>query len=330
MITYLKQPRLEHPQLLAAWPGMGYVASKTVSYLADGLKAERFAFINPDNYFTPTGVSVENSLARIPPLPSSSFYFWKNPRTGSDLILFLGDSQPPGELQIRMAREVIGLAVKMGVFRVWTFAAAPAPIQHQDEPRIWSVAGTAELKRYLTGEGISLLETGHITGLNGLLLGAAAEAEIPGICLLGEIPHYTVNFENPRAAAEILRLLQRLLSFRIDLLPLQVDIEEYDQEITRLGRKAQETMAGLIYPGQDMGDFEEMMEDEEGEEEEEEESPPLTAEGRRRIEELFRQVRKDPLQAPRLKEELDRWGVYHQYEDRFLDLFRGEQGPRDN
>lgn len=329
MITYLKQPRLKHPQLLAAWPGMGYVASKTVSYLADALKAERFAFINPDNYFTPTGVTVENSLARIPPLPSSSFYFWKNPRPGSDLIFFLGDSQPPAELQIRMAREVIGLAIKLEVFRIWTFAAAPAPIQHQSDPRLWAVAGTAELKRYLLSEGISLLETGHITGLNGLLLGAAAEARISGICLLGEIPHYTVNFENPRASAAILRLLQRLLSFRIDLLPLQVDIEEYDQEISRLGRKAQETMAGLIYPGQDGEDYGEEMEDED-EEEEGEEPEPLTEEARRRIEDLFRKVARDPLQAPRLKEELDRWGVYHLYEDRFLDLFRGGEGPRDN
>ncbi len=330
MITYLKQPRLKHPQLLAAWPGMGYVASKTVSFLADALEAERFAFINPDNYFTPTGVAVENSLARIPPLPSSSFYFWKNPGSGSDLVFFLGDAQPPAELQIRMAREVAGLAGKMGVFRLWTFAAAPAPIQHQDDPRLWGVAGTDELKRYLLAEGITLLENGHITGLNGLLLGAAAEAKIPGICLLGEIPHYTVNFENPRAAGAIIGLLQRLLSFRVDLLQLQVDIEEYDQEISRLGRKAQETMAGLIYPPHETDEFDEMLDDEEGEEPEEEEPRPLTEEARRKIEELFRRVRRDPLQAPRLKEELDRWGVYHQYEDRFLDLFRGEQGLRDN
>ncbi len=330
MITYLKQPRLEHPQLLAAWPGMGYVASKTVSYLADALKAERFAFINPDSYFSPTGVVVEDALARIPPLPSSNFYFWKNPRPGSDLILFVGESQPPAELQIRMAREVVGLALKMGAFRLWTFAAAPSPIQHQDDPRIWSVAGTPELKQLLNSEGVSLLESGHITGLNGLLLGAAAEARIPGICLLGEIPHYTVNFENPRAAATILRLLQRILSFQIDLIPLQADIEEYDQEISRLGRKAQETMAGLIYPDRESEDYDEMMEEEEEEEAEEEEPGTPTEEARRRIEDLFRLVARDPRQAPRLKEELDRWGLYHLYEDRFLDLFRGKDGPRDN
>ncbi|MFH1039445.1 MAG: PAC2 family protein, partial [PVC group bacterium] len=63
MITHLKQLRLDHPQMLAAWPGMGYVASKTVSYLVETLGADRFAFINPDNYFSPASVIVEESVA---------------------------------------------------------------------------------------------------------------------------------------------------------------------------------------------------------------------------------------------------------------------------
>ncbi len=332
MITYLKQPRLDHPQMLAAWPGMGYVASKTVSYLVEALCADRFAFINPDNYFSPSSVIVENSVASIPALPSSNFYFWRNPSSGSDLILFLGDSQPSTHLQIRMAREVIGLATKMSVYRMWTFAAAPASIQHKDVPRIWGVTSSVELSEYLSGHDVSLLEMGHISGLNGLLLGTSAQARIPGICLLGEIPYYTVNLENPRAAGAILRLLQTLLSLRIDFLPLQEDIEKFDQEIASIGKKAQETMATFIHPEEEMMDFSAMTDNEEDEEEAdgEGEPRPLTDAARRRIEELFRQVRKDPLQAPRLKEELDKWGVYPFFEDRFLDLFRGEEDQRDN
>jgi hypothetical protein len=42
----------------------------------------------------------------------------------------------------------------------------------------------------------------------------------------------------------------------------------------------------------------------------------------RRIEQLFQQVASDRNNAPQLKEELDRWGLYELYEDRFLDLFR--------
>ncbi|MFW5786697.1 MAG: hypothetical protein ACOCV3_00360 [Halanaerobiales bacterium] len=41
------------------------------------------------------------------------------------------------------------------------------------------------------------------------------------------------------------------------------------------------------------------------------------------IEKMFEQVKKGEIDPSRLKQELDRWGVYKQYEDRFLDLFRG-------
>lgn len=43
---------------------------------------------------------------------------------------------------------------------------------------------------------------------------------------------------------------------------------------------------------------------------------------RARLEEMFRGVAKGEVAATDLKSELDRWGVFDQYEDRFLDLFR--------
>lgn len=43
---------------------------------------------------------------------------------------------------------------------------------------------------------------------------------------------------------------------------------------------------------------------------------------RERIESMFAAVAKGELDAPELKTELDRWGVFSEYEDRFLNLFR--------
>jgi len=183
------------------------------------------------------------------------------------------------------------------------------------------------LKEYLIGQNVDMLEMGNISGLNGLLIGVASQTGISGICLLGEIPYYTVNLENPRAAWSVLHLLQTLLSLRIDFHSLEDDIKKFDREISRIGKKTQETMETFIHSDEDSMEFGGLVEDEEEEEEEEEESKPLSDTARLRIEELFRQVKQDPLRAPRLKEELDKWGVYHIYEDRFLDLFRrGEAG----
>lgn len=48
----------------------------------------------------------------------------------------------------------------------------------------------------------------------------------------------------------------------------------------------------------------------------------VPSEVRNQIDELFRQVRKGEREPRELKEELDRWGLFEEYEDRFLSLFR--------
>lgn len=326
MITYLKKPRLSHPQLLAAWPGMGFVASRTASYLIDSLPAQRFAFIHSGDYFTPSGVVVEKSLARIPSLPENNFYFWRNPSTASDLIIFLGEAQPGSGLQLKMAHEVIQLAKEMGVFRLLTFAAAPTAIQHKDTPGVWGVANTGVLRDYLIEQGVKLLKMGQISGLNGMLLGVASQEGLPGMCLLGEIPYYTVNLDNPRASMAIIKILEKILFFSLDYSSLLDEIRNFDREITRMGEKAQETMASFMQQGEEYGREENLTEEEEGEEE----NPPLTESARRKIDELFLRVKQDPSLAPLLKAELDKWRVYPQYEDRFLDLFRKGKEQKDN
>ena len=48
----------------------------------------------------------------------------------------------------------------------------------------------------------------------------------------------------------------------------------------------------------------------------------LPLDARLRIEEMFRQVLKGERDSQDLKDELDRWNVFAEYEDRFLSLFR--------
>lgn len=48
----------------------------------------------------------------------------------------------------------------------------------------------------------------------------------------------------------------------------------------------------------------------------------MPADARNHIEELFERTRRDPAYAPLLIAELKRWGVFQEYQDRFLNLFR--------
>jgi len=43
---------------------------------------------------------------------------------------------------------------------------------------------------------------------------------------------------------------------------------------------------------------------------------------RNHIEELFEKTKRDPSWAPELVAELRRWSLFHEYQDRFLSLFK--------
>lgn len=48
----------------------------------------------------------------------------------------------------------------------------------------------------------------------------------------------------------------------------------------------------------------------------------IPQDARRHIEELFTEVNRDLSQAPKLVAELQRWGLFHEYQDRFFSLFQ--------
>jgi hypothetical protein len=48
----------------------------------------------------------------------------------------------------------------------------------------------------------------------------------------------------------------------------------------------------------------------------------VPADVRLRIEESFKMVLRGELEPRELKEELDRWGLFEEYEDRFLSIFK--------
>jgi len=155
---------------------------------------------------------------------------------------------------------------------------------------------------------------GQISGMNGLFLGAAKKEGINGFCLLGEVPLYTIQIENPRAAQAVLESLGRILGIRIDSSSLSAQAQVIDNEIDKLLDYLK-----LGGPGQPAPI---------GEEEIEKikkslsQLTKLPISVKEKIEKLFTRAADDIAKAGELKAELDKWNAYNEYEDRFLDLFK--------
>lgn len=316
-IKITKRPRLKNPYLVVAWPGMGEVAYKAAVYLVEQLKAQEFASIDAQDYFYLTGSIIRNGILGLPDLPQSKFYFWKNPAYksgGRDLIIFISNSQPDLNKAQSYSKEILQVAKSLKVETVVCFASMPQPIDHMQEPGVWVAASIGELKDNFRKLQFNILLEGQISGMNGLFLGLAKSLGFKGFCLLGEIPFYTIQIENPKASVAVLSALSRILNIKIDLSGLIGQSHIMEGEINKLLDYLKLGTAASAGPI--------------GEEEIEKikkglsQLTKLPASMKERIEKLFEQSRADIAKATELKVELDKWNVYKEYEDRFLDLFK--------
>jgi hypothetical protein len=83
----------------------------------------------------------------------------------------------------------------------------------------------------------------QIAGLNGLFLGVAKEREMPGMCLLAEVPAYAQRVPNPKAALAIGRVFTQMLDIKVDLKPLEETARDAEKE---MGQLASEAMGQFI------------------------------------------------------------------------------------
>lgn len=299
-----KNIELKNPTMIAGWPGMGSVALGVVDYLVKALNATKFAQIKIDPSNTLDSVVVEDGLAALPPPPQNAFYYTKNP----DLIIFEGEAQVQGQAGIGLLNKVLNMASKFKTKRIYTGAAFPLPISHREEPELYGAANVKWLRDMLVKSGVNVMESGHISGLNGLILGFAKERGIEAVCLLATMPQYAISLPNPKASGAIIGMLKKMISFNADMHGLTDFIREMDDKMAIIEDKVKDVLpVEKEYPASHSA---------------EKKIPAYIME---KVEKLFRDAKLDKSKAIILKEELDRWDLYKAYEDRFLDLFKGNQ-----
>ena len=157
------------------------------------------------------------------------------------------------------------------------------------------------------------MESGTVRGLNGLMLLAAQELGIPSVCLISEIPTWGIQMPNPKTAKALATSLATILGMKFPMAHLDPQIEAIEECMIEMRGASDQRLRGLL----DQGLIEREIPAPS--------SPidqPLTTNDAERLESLFTEATLDRSRSMALKVELDRLGVFAEYEDRFLDLFR--------
>jgi uncharacterized protein len=226
-----REPDLHNPDMIIGWPGIGNVGLITVDTIRQAVQAEELGEIEPWDFFYPNKVIIRGSILTDMEFPSSKFYYKR--MANRDLILFVGEEQPAaresmyaeGARAYQMSNLVLDVAERFQCNRIYTSGAAVAIAHHSMKPRVWAVANEQKLlpelknlsNTVLMGDVEGRENGGSITGLNGLLVGAAKRRGFPGVCLMGEVPDYLsrVPFPYPRASQSVIEVFSRILGLNI-------------------------------------------------------------------------------------------------------------------
>ena len=252
-IRLYAEPRLEKPDMVVGWPGIGNVGLIAIDTLRAQINAEEFGEVEPWDFFYPRRVIIQAGLLKDLEFPSSKFFYQRLEK--KDLIIFIGEEQPTGGERAyaeggkayQMANLVLDVAERFGCRRVYTSGAAVALSHHAVKPEVWAAANKerllSEIKKY---ESVTLMSEvegiggqGSITGLNGLLLGVAKKRGLEGVCLMGEVPDYLSRapFPYPRASKSVLEVLTQILGIDIDLDVLNGMVTQVDDIIDSIYEK---------------------------------------------------------------------------------------------
>jgi proteasome assembly chaperone (PAC2) family protein len=300
--------KLNRPWMVAVWPGMGNVAITAGYYLLSKLDMHVIAEYEASDLFDVDAVEVKEGIIQPGRSPRNRFFVWNDPKRKHDLVVFLGEAQPPIG-KYRFCRKLIEYAGELEVERVFTFAAMATQMHPKQRSRVFGAATEQQSLDELKRLELEVLEDGNIGGLNGVLLAAAAEANLRGACLLGEMPHIFTQLPFPKASLAILEIFGTITGIELDFAELADQARAMEEQLGELLTRVEKA-------------YLEQHSDEDESFSPEPEEEKVTAADEQRIETLFAQAGKDRSKAFELKRELDRLGIFKEYEDRFLDLFK--------
>jgi len=240
-----RRPELTRPVLIAAfrgWNDGAQAASLAAGYLAKTWQAERFAHVDPEEFFdfqaTRPHVSLEGGMTRRIDWPETAFYHARPDGLDRDIVLLLGIE--PNLRWRTFTQLLVDLVGELGVEMMITLGALLADVPHTRPSPVTGSASDPELVQQL---GLSESRYEGPTGIVGVLHDACRRAEIPSASLWVAVPHYVSLTPSPRAAVALCERLGGLIGVDIDVSELEEAAQSYEEQVSEAVASDEETAA---------------------------------------------------------------------------------------
>lgn len=220
-------PRLDSPFLIAGWsPDGGEIGWRTVDYLRRSFSCKEFAEIEPLNFFSLSGVQVQDNVIQF---PRSKFYSCEE----KNLILFM--SSQPNAKGYQFLNLVLDMAEQFKVQEICTVGGLISMVAHTGERKMLAVLNGPEPKKDLEAYDLGLnLDYQGTPSMNGFLLWAAKKRNIAAAGYWVNIPFYLSEKVDPKADKAVLGFLNQRFGLNLDLQEFDQAIAKQEEEISQI------------------------------------------------------------------------------------------------
>jgi proteasome assembly chaperone (PAC2) family protein len=240
-----RRPELTRPVLVAAfrgWNDGAQAATLAAGYLAKTWGAERFAEVDPEDFFdfqaTRPHVSLEEGLTRRIDWPETVFYHARPDGLDRDVVLLLGIE--PNLRWRTFGDLVVGLAEDLDVELMITLGALLADVPHT---RPAPVTGSATDEELVERLGLSASRYEGPTGIVGVLHDVCRQRGIASASLWAAVPHYVSLTPSPRGALALCERLGTLIGATVDGDELEEAARSYEEQVSEAVASDEETAA---------------------------------------------------------------------------------------
>ena len=231
-------PSLRSPVLVMAfggWNDAGQAATSAVRLLIEGWSAERFASIDPEEFFdfttTRPRIHLTPDWQRELEWPCNTFFYKADPALSRDFVLLLG-TEP--HLKWRAFTEAtVQLAQQCGVTLVMGLGAFLSETPHSRSVPLTGFATDPGLAARLEQLGIAPTRYEGPTGIVGTIHDACRRQGLAAASLWAAVPHYLGTTENPKGAAALLHSLDILFDLGLDLGGLERAVADFEREVAK-------------------------------------------------------------------------------------------------
>jgi len=215
--------------VLEGSPELGLIGNILGWLLVEELNMEQIGYID-SKYFPPLAVLYKGKAIH----PFRVY-------AADGITMFLSDFIIPPNVTYDMTNAIVDWMNRNNSKEIITFNSIVVKGKTQ------GVAGVANSDQSLERLGklnIPILPFGNITGLSGTLLTRSIQKGIPGSCLFAEV---LSPYPDPRAAASVINVLNKMIGTDVNAEPLIKEAEEIESRLQELSQHVQSEPGSQMY-----------------------------------------------------------------------------------